>query len=422
MKALTWLLLGIAASAISWTYMHKVLLPWERYSNVDRGKLKSQMGDLYPRWVGTRELLLHIKNPYSAEVSHEIQIGFYGHPIEQSYDKPQSEIIDEQRFAYPIYTVFLLAPTIYVDFESVQAWAPWVLGAFVLAGLLLWLALLRWQQPWWVVVALILIVLSSPQIAQGLRLRQLGLFAVFLLALAAWCVTRNRLGAAGFVLALATIKPQMVALAVAWFLLWSLGDWKRRWTLAGGFVVGLGALAGAGDLLVAGWVSYFLDGLEAYRRYFPTTSTLRLILGNWIGGFVSIAAILVLFGYGWTRRRVMGDSADFVQVLSLFFVTSLLVLPLLTPYNQLLLLLPVLTLIRDWTILPRWAQAGLSLLAGFPYVVSAILLIYPPQLNAMQRTQLLPSALLLLVPFFIPIVMFVRSQKNAPEPSPKRAL
>jgi len=422
MKALMWLLLGIAASAISWTYMHRVLLPREHYSNVERGKLKSQMGDLYPRWVGTRELLLHGKNPYSPEVSHEIQIGFYGHPIEQSYDKPPSEIIDEQRFAYPIYTVFLLAPTIYVDFQRVQAWAPWVLGAFVLAGLLLWLAVLRWKQPWWVVVALILIVLSSPQTAQGLRLRQLGLFAVFLLALAGWCVTRNRLGAAGFVLALATIKPQMVALSVAWFLLWSLGDWKKRWTLAGGFVVGLGVLTGAGDLLVAGWVRYFLEGLEAYRRYFPTTSPTRLILGNWIGGFVSIVAVLALFGYAWTRRRVLGDSADFVQVLSLFFVTSLLVLPLLTPYNQLLLLLPILTLIRDWRTLPRWSQVGLCVLAGFPYVVSAVLLIHRPQLDSMQRTPLLPSALLLLVPFFIPVVMFVRSQRYAPEPSPQNAL
>lgn len=422
MKAWTWLLLGIAASAISWTYMHKVLLPWEHYFNVEHGKVESQMGDLYPRWVGTRELLLHGKNPYSAEVSHEIQIGFYGHPIEQSYDKPQSEIVDEQRFAYPIYAVFLLAPTIYVDFHSVQAWAPWVLGAFVLSGLWLWLAVLRWRQPWWMVVALILIVLSSPQIAQGLRLRQLGLFAAFLLALAAWCVTRNRLGAAGLVLALATVKPQMVALSVAWFLLWSLGDWKKRWTLAGGFVVGLAILAGAGDLLVAGWVRYFLQGLDAYRRYFPTTSPLRLILGNWIGGFVSIGAVLVLSGYAWNRRRVTAESTDFVQVLSLFLVTSLLVLPLLTPYNQLLLLLPVLTLIRDWAMLPRWSQVGLSVLAGFPYVVSAILLIHPPQLDSMQRTPLLPSTLVLLVPFFIPMVMFVRAHKYAPETSPRHAL
>ncbi len=422
MKAWIWVLLGIAASAISWSYMHKVLLPWEHYVNVERGKVKSQLGDLYPRWVGTRELFVDGKNPYSAEVSHQIQIGFYGRPIEQSYDKPQSEIIDEQRFAYPIYVVFLLAPTIHLDFPQLQAWAPWVLGAFVAFGLLLWLDLLRWRPPAWIVLALVMFVLSSPQIAQGLRLRQLGLLAAFLLALAAWCAIRNQLSVAGFLLALSTIKPQMVALSVLWFLLWSLGDWKKRWTLPGGFVLGIGLMAGAGDLLVAGWVRYFLEGLEAYRRYFPTTSPLRLILGNWIGGIVSILAVVALLAYGWKQRRVTAVSSDFVQVLSLFFVTSLLVLPLLTPYNQVLLLLPVLTLIRDWTSLPRWAQAGLLLLAGFPYVISAVLLIRRPQLDSMQRTPLLPSAILLVVPFFIAIVMFVRSQIYVQEPVPRQAL
>ena len=35
------------ASAISWTYMHRVLLPWEYYVNVQHGPLKEEMGDLY---------------------------------------------------------------------------------------------------------------------------------------------------------------------------------------------------------------------------------------------------------------------------------------------------------------------------------------------------------------------------------------
>jgi hypothetical protein len=214
----------------------------------------------------------------------------------------------------------------------------------------------------------------------------------------------------------------MVALSIGWFLLWSLGDWRKRWTLLGGFVLGLGVLAGAGDLLVAGWVRYFLDGLEAYRRYFPTKSLLRLVLGDWIGGIVSILAVITLLAYGWKRRRVMAESPDFVQVLSVFFIASLLVLPLLTPYNQVLLLLPVLALIHDWARVPRWARTGLCVLLGFPYVISAVLLIHPPQSDSMQRTPLLPSLLLLLVPFFIPIVTFVRSQnyleQSMPQPMP----
>ena len=139
MKPWLWFLLAVAASTVSWSYMHRVLLPWEYYVNVQRGQLKAQMGDLYPRWVGTRELLLNSRNPYGKEVSSEIQMGFYGRPIEQSYDKPASEIIDEQRFVYPVYVVLLLAPTLHVDFSVLQIWTPWVFGALTAIGVWLWM-------------------------------------------------------------------------------------------------------------------------------------------------------------------------------------------------------------------------------------------------------------------------------------------
>ena len=142
-----WLPLSIVACAVSWSYMHRVLLPWEYYVNVKQGRVKAQMGDLYPRWVGTRELLLHGRNPYGTEVSHEIQMAFYGHSIEQSYDKPESEIIDEQRFVYPVYVVLLLAPTVHADFGQLQTWAPAVLAGLTAVGIWLWLGVLRWRPP-----------------------------------------------------------------------------------------------------------------------------------------------------------------------------------------------------------------------------------------------------------------------------------
>jgi hypothetical protein len=416
MKAWAWLSAGVVACAISWTYMHGILLPWEHYIDVERGVVKKPMDDLYPRWVGTRELLLHGLNPYGAEVSHEIQMGFYGHAVEQSYDKPQSEIIDEQRFAYPVYVVFLLAPTIHADFAKLQVWAPVVLGALIAISVWLWLAVLRWRPPPWVIVTLVLFVLSSPQIAQGLRLRQLGLFAAFLLTLAAWCVTRNWLFAAGVLLAVATIKPQLVALCLVWFLVWSLGDWKKRWPLVGGFALTLGLLAGAGAILVPRWVRYFLEGAEAYHHYFPlgTKSVVRVILGDWIGGIVSVIAVIALLVYAWNRRRAAAESAEFAQVLSMFFVTATLIFPLMTPYNQVLLLLPLLILIRDWRLLPRWDRMGFALLLSWPFVAWVALLAHPPQLDSLRRIPLLPSALLPLTPFLVLWMMFKRSQR-APE-------
>jgi len=412
MKAWAWLLAGVVACAISWTYMHRILLPWEHYIDVERGNVKEPMGDLYPRWVGTRELLLYGLNPYGAEVSHKIQIGFYGHPIEQRYDKPQFEIVDEQRFAYPVYVVFLLAPTIHIDFAKLQAWAPVLFGALTAISVWLWLAVLRWRPPLWLTTTLVLLILSSPQVAQGLRLRQIGLFVAFLLTLATWCVTRNRLFAAGVLLAVATIKPQIVSLCLVWFLIWSLGDWKKRWSLVGGFGLALALLAGAGEILVRVWVRCFIEGVDAYRRYFPTTSPVRLILGNWIGGGLSVLGVIVLLSYAWRRRKAPAELPEFAQVLSLVFVASLLLLPLLTPYNQVLLLLPVLMLVHDWELLPRWGRAGFFVLIGWPLATSVALLAHPPQLNSLQRTPLLPSVLLLLTPFLVLWLMFARATNH----------
>jgi hypothetical protein len=160
-------------------------------------------------------------------------------------------------------------------------------------------------------------------------------------------------------------------------------------------------------------VRYFLEGVEAYRKYFPTTSPARLLLGNWIGGILSILGVIVLLSYAWNRRRAATESHEFTQVLSWFFIASLLVLPLLTPYNQVLLLLPVLLLVRDWGTLPRWGRVGLSALIAWPFISSLVLLAHPPQLNSLQRTPLLPSALLILTPFLVLGLMFTHSQRVA---------
>ncbi|OLB85166.1 MAG: hypothetical protein AUI17_06305 [Acidobacteriales bacterium 13_2_20CM_2_55_5] len=70
--------------------------------------------DIYPRWLGSRELFLHGIDPYSERVTQEIQVTYYGHALAPGEDR------DEQRFAYPIYVSFLLLPTILLPFTAVQ--------------------------------------------------------------------------------------------------------------------------------------------------------------------------------------------------------------------------------------------------------------------------------------------------------------
>lgn len=404
MKGWSWVFAGVLASVVSWTYMHRILLPWEDFVNVQQGQVKAQLGDLYPRWVGTRELLLNGRNPYGPEVSHEIQMAFYGRTIEQSYEKPRLEIIDEQRFVYPLYVVFLLAPSVHWDFAQIQLWAPVLFGAVTAISLWLWMSVLDWHPPWMAAAGMALLVLSSPQLAQGLRLRQLGLFVGSLIALASWCVTRQRYVIAGVLLAISTVKPQMVALVLFWFLLWSLGDWRKRRPLAAGFGISFTVLAGGAEWLLPSWPRFFLAGMRAYAKYSPLhtiMSPVRLILGNWIGGTLSVLALAGLVAFAWGMRKAEADSREFAYTLALFFVANALLMPLLTPYNQIFLLLPILMLLRDWKTLPRLGRGAMVALLAWPWIAQAVLLMHPPEIHSQNPLPLLPSLLVIPFPFLV---------------------
>jgi Glycosyltransferase family 87 len=406
-----WLGLAVAASVVSWCYMHRVLIPWETHASIAEGRLKQHMGDLYPPWLGTRELLVDGRDPYSAVVSHEIQTTYYGHPIEQTYDKPPSEMINEQRFAYPIYVVFLLAPTAKMEFSEVQNWAPSILAVLVAITVWIWTQVVRWRPPLLTILSVMLFVIATPQLAQGLRMRQLGLLVAFLLAAASWCVTLEKYGIAGILLAFSTIKPQIVLLLVAWFVLWSLSDIRKRWPLLASFGISLGILVGIGAVLLPSWPIDFLRGLDAYRHYVPMLSPLSLLLGDWIGGGLSILIVVALFAHAWGRRYAAPDSSEFVETLALFFLVTILVLPLMTPNNQVQMLLPTILVLRDWKRLPRAAWIAFTAVVAWPWLISLLLLVRPPAIESMSRLPLLPSWPVLLVPFLLTGLFYMRPRE-----------
>jgi len=422
MKAGLWFLLGLLAAATGWLYTTRVRGPWEHYINVERGSLKAQIGDLYPSWLGTRELLLNGRNPYGPEVTQEIQMEYYGRVLEQKYDEPGAPLIDEQRFAYPVYVVFLLAPTAHLSFAQLQAWAPVVLAGLTAASVLLWLDVLRWRPPGFVIAAIVLFVLSSPQVVQGLGLRQLGLLVAFLLGAAAWCISRNHLIAAGIILALATLKPQMAILPLAWFLIWSVADWPRRRPLSVAFGITLLALAGMGEIILPDWPRYFVSQMLAYRKYSPTTSPLALILGAPASTVVSAIVIAGLVAFAWRSRRLSVDSREFTYILASLCTAETLLMPLLTPYNQVLLLLPVLMMLRDWDAVPRIWRGIFAVIVIWPWIISVGLLVHQPRLDSLDRTPLLPSVTVLFLPFLFALLLATRQipgqEPTLPSPSP----
>jgi hypothetical protein len=359
------LLLGISLALATgmWLYSQWVMLPAERAHYAAMGQ-PTDVGDLYPRWYGTRELLLHHRDPYSLEVSREIQVAYYGRALDtEGADRGR----DEQRFAYPVYVAFLLAPVAELPFPEARLVARWVLATMAAASLLLWLWALRWRPSVTVTLALIALTLSSPPMVQALRLQQLAVLVAFFLAGAAVLVTRGKLLWAGCLLACATIKPQLALLPLLFFLIWVIGDWKRRRALIRGFAGTLGCLILGGQLMLPGWFAEFLRGLIAYRHYVVMSSLVDLYLTPLIAKPVATVVVGALLFFCFCWRKGSADRPDFIYRFALVLAVTTMALPLLPPFNQVLLLPGLLAVISRWNILwerGRGARAGSWLLAA----------------------------------------------------------
>src|SRR5713226_3353208 len=177
-----WLVLAAAVFAVGmWTYADRVLIPYQKADAAAHDRPRGNLSDLYPRWVGARELLLHGRDPYSPEVTREIQVGFYGRPLDPSRpDDPR----DEEGFAYPVYVVFCLAPMIGSPFAIVQKAFYWALLLLTCATTLIWLRVLRRSAPLWIQISLLALTMGSPAVMQGLKLQQMSLLVAGLIAIA----------------------------------------------------------------------------------------------------------------------------------------------------------------------------------------------------------------------------------------------
>ena len=67
---------ALLASASTWFYANHILRAQQIADAALHHQPRGNFSDLYPRWLGARELLKHGRNPYSAEITREIQQGY----------------------------------------------------------------------------------------------------------------------------------------------------------------------------------------------------------------------------------------------------------------------------------------------------------------------------------------------------------
>jgi len=401
------LLLALLFAGSVWFYVQQVLVPYQKADAVAHGRPRGNLSDLYPRWLGTRELLLHHRDPYSAEVTREIQTGYYGRPLDPDRaDEPK----DQQGFAYPLHVVFLLAPTVSLPFPVVQAGFRWLLVILTLASIFLWLWVLRWHPSVTVTAILIVLTFGSYAVVQGIKLQQLTLAVSALLAGCAAALVAGYFSLAGFLLALATIKPQLALPAAGWLVLWAVSDWRRRQIFFWSFALTTAVLLLASEYVLPGWIGQFRGAVAAYRQYTGGAGSLLDVLATPIlGKILAAAAVIAVAVTGWRVRRAAHDSVGFSTMFSLVLVVTLVIVPSFAPYNQVLLLPAVFLIAISWKEL--WGRnrltrlaCGLAVLIVFwPWLASCGLMaasLFLPA-NSVQRAWTLPLYTSLGIPLVV---------------------
>lgn len=305
--------------------------------------------DFYPIWLTSREALLHHRDPYSPEITRQIQIGLFGRPLDV---RNPAAPPDYRAFSYPAFTGVLLWPLALMPFPAVRIVLALLLPMLTGLSIPLWLRALHLRASPITLTALILLTLSSYAVLEGLFAEQMGLLVGFLLAASLAALVRRRLFLSGSLFALTLIKPQMILLVAAYLLLWGLTQWRTRWRFAAGFVAISAALLAASLLVWPHWIPEWLRIIFGYRQY-STPPLASYLLGNQLGSRLGPLLIAVLLlsalAVAYRNRHAPATSSEFALTISLLLaVTVITLLPGHAVYDHVVLLPGVSLIALSW--------------------------------------------------------------------------
>ncbi len=379
-------LAALVGAAGIWLYAQRVLIPYQVADAAAHNRPRGNLSDLYPRWLGARELLLHGRDPYSAEVTREIQTGYFGRPLDASRS---GDPRDQAGFAYPVYVVFFLAPTVELPFPVIGKCFFWLLVILTAASAIVWLRVVQWPLPIWAQCSLILLILGSFAGMQGLKLEQITLFVVALIAASIALLMADQGVMAGILLAVCSIKPQLVFLLLAWLAIWTVGDWRKRYRWLISYLLSMAILCTAGEWYLPGWIARFWHAVREYQKYTGSASVMTALIGPWSKLF-ELLAVIALATACWRERRNTANSAAFAFMVSMVLAVTILVEPTSAQYNQVLLIPAVILLVKErkaiWrrSAIQRVLFAMTMVLIVWPWTSSAILallsFLLPPQI------------------------------------------
>jgi len=412
-SASLWIVLSaVACAAGVWLYAERVLIPYQIADAAAHGRPRGNLSDLYPRWLGARELLLHGRDPYSSEITRESQMGFYGRLPDPELPGGRNY---QQGFYYPVYVVFYLSPMIHLRFEVARKLFSFLLFALTVAVIPLTLQLLRWPVPEWMRAAFVILTIGSLPVMQGLKLQQMTLLVLPLLLAAMVLLGSDRQILAGILLALATVKPQLVWPSLLWLTIWSSADWRRRYRWSISFLMSMGILWLASECYLPHWVLRFWQALREYRSYTGEMSVMDMFVGTPWSRLSELLAFGLMAVILWRERRAAANSVGFSLAFSVVLAMTTLLSPTYGPYNQAVLVPVLMFLFKEretiWRsgVVNRVLSVIVIVLIGWPWLSSVALaglsFILPPE--TVERGWPLPFWTALPIPVAVAALMLV---------------
>ena len=181
--------------------------------------------------------------------------------------------------------------------------------------MLLWLRALQWRVSITAKLLWIILVVGSFPAIQGFKLQQLTLLVAALLAAAMACMVQRRFVIAGILLAIASIKPQLLLLLAMWMIIWISGNWRERRKVFWSAAACIAVLLGGSEFLLPGWISEFRRAMSSYYQYTGGgRSILDVAISPTWGRVASAALVLALMLLLWKLRREPEGTSGFSVV------------------------------------------------------------------------------------------------------------
>lgn len=255
--------------------------------------------DFLIQWVSARSLLVDGISPYSDTTANRIQDLYYGRHAQPNED--------QLRMAYPIYTTVIFIPFALIgDFSLARAfWMTILEIGLILMGFIT-LKVIEWKSN---LISLVFFFLFTVLWFHAIQPLLDGnvIILVTLLMVGAFLAIRS--GAdelAGGLLALSTIKPQVVVLVILFIVLW--GVINRRWRLLAWLLGMQIVLLAFGFFLLPDWLLQNIREVVGYAGSHPI-STPGTALAAWFPalgerlGWILTGMVGILLIMEWFRAR-----------------------------------------------------------------------------------------------------------------------